>query len=104
MDVFHGACPDTGTQRMDIGKSQAKAYLASIFIDAKLATSMDPGRYRLGGVSYVTVGVVQIRVPIAEDYFLPMAVNVIDLNLPLLMGLDILDLYRMYVNSVTDHL
>ena len=85
MEVFHGACLDTGAQRTVIGKSQAKAYMASIGRDAKLATSKDPGRYRLGGGSYVTIGVVHIRVPIAEDYFLPLAVNVIDLNVPFLI-------------------
>ena len=104
MYVFHGACPDTGAQRTVTGKSQAKAYLASNRRDAKRATSKGPGRYRLGGGSYVTIGIVHIRVPIAEDYFLPVAMNVINLKVPFLMGLDILDLYHMWVNDVTNHL
>jgi len=104
VDVFHGACLDTGAQRTVIGNSQAKAYLASICRDAKLATSKDLGRYRLGGGSYVTIGIVHIRVPIAEDFFLPLTVNSMDLNLPFLMGLDILDVYRMYFNNMTNHL
>jgi len=104
VDVFHGACLDTGAQRTVIGNSQAKAYLASIGRDAKLATSKDLGRYRLGGGSYVTIGIVHIRVPIAEDFFLPLTVNSMDLNLPFLMGLDILDVYRMYFNNMTNHL
>jgi len=102
--VLHGACLDTGAQRTIPGKSQAKAYLASNSRDANLATSKGPGRYRLGGGSYVTIGIVHIRVPIAEDYFLPVAMNVINLKVPLLMGLDILDLYHMWVNDVTNHL
>ena len=47
--MFHGACRDTGAQRTVIAKSQAKAHMAFIGRDAKLATSKDPGCYRLGG-------------------------------------------------------
>ena len=101
---FQGACLDTGAQRTVIGKPQAEAYLASIGKDIGLDKAKDPRRFRLGGSDYDTIGAVSIRLPVANDYFLPLIVNVIVLNVPFLLGLDTLDLHRMYVNNVTNRL
>jgi len=43
-------------------------------------------------------------VPITAELIIIMAVDVIILNVPFLLGLDTLDRYKMYVNTVTDEL
>ena len=103
-EKFLGACLDAGAQHTVIGKPQAEAYMASIGQEADLETAKELRSYRLGGCSFDTLGAVSIRLPIAEDYFLPLFVKVIALNVPFLLGLDIMDRYRMYVNNVTNHL
>ena len=103
-EKFQGAFLDTGAQHTVIGKPQAEAYMASIGQEADLETAKELRSHRLGGCSFDTLGAVSIRLPIAKDYFLPLFVNVIALNVPFLLGLDIMDRYCMYVNNVTNHL
>lgn len=103
-EEFHGACLDTGAERTVIVKAQAEAYIASIDKRVALRAPKVSRRYRIGGYDFVTVGEVHIRVPVAKDFFIPLEVKVIDLNVPLLLGVDTLDLYRMYVNNVTNRL
>ena len=103
-EKFQGACLDTGAQHTVIGKPQAEAYRASIRQEADLETEKELRSYRLCGCTFDTLGAVSIRLPIAEDYFVPLFVNVIAWNVPFLLGLDIMDRYRMYVNKVTNHL
>jgi len=103
-EEFQGACLDTGAQRTVIGRPQAGAYLASIRKNIRLDKAKDPRRFRLRGSDYDTIGAVSIRLPVANDYFLLLVVNVIALNVPFLLGLYTLDLHRMYVNNVTNRL
>ncbi|OSX76497.1 hypothetical protein BU14_0188s0015 [Porphyra umbilicalis] len=60
--------------------------------------------YQFGGGKHDTVGCLDIRVPITAEFIIIMAVDVIKLNVPFLLGLDTLDRYKMYVNNVTDEL
>jgi len=78
--------------------------LASIGKDIRPDKAKDPRRSRLRGSDYDTIGAVSIRLPDADDYFLPLIVNVMALNVPFLLGLDTFDLHRMYVNNVTNRL
>jgi len=98
------ACFDTGAQHMVIGKPQAEAYRALIGQEADLETAKELRSYLPGGCTLDTLGAFSIRVPKAEDFFLPLFVSVIAFNVPFLLGLGIMDRYRMYVNSVTNHL
>jgi len=94
-EEFQGACLATGAQRTVIGKPQAEAYLALIGKDIRPDKAKDPRRSRLGGSDYDTIGAVSIRLPDADDYFLPLIVNVMALNVPFLLGLDTFDLHRI---------
>jgi len=96
-EKFQGACLDTGAQHTVIGKPQAEAYRASIGKEADLETAKEMRSYRLGGCAFDTLGAVSIRLPIAEGCFFPLFVNVIALNVPFLLGLDIMDRSLMYV-------
>ena len=60
--------------------------------------------YQFGGGKHDTVGCLDIRGPITAELIIIMAVDVIKLNVPFLLGLDTLDRYKMYLNNVTDEL
>ncbi|OSX76963.1 hypothetical protein BU14_0166s0003 [Porphyra umbilicalis] len=60
--------------------------------------------YQFGGGKHDTVGCLDIRGPITAELIIIMAVDVIKLNVPFLLGLDTLDRYKMYFNNVTDEL
>jgi len=61
-------------------------------------------KYLFGGVLTLSTGAIDMRVPLAADLYAAMRVNVVDLNVPLLFGLDALDAYALYVNSVENTL
>jgi len=60
--------------------------------------------YQFGGGKNDRVGCLAIRVPITAELIIIMAVDVIMLNVPFLLGLDTIDRYKMYVKKVTDEL
>jgi len=45
-----------------------------------------------------------MHVPLSQAYYLPLSIGVIPLNVPLLIGLYVLDRYGLYVNNVEDRL
>lgn len=57
-----------------------------------------------GGSNHQSLGVLRIRVPMADDIFLPMDADVVVVNVPVLFGLDALDVNKMYVNNVSNEL
>jgi len=61
-------------------------------------------KYLFGGVLTPSIGTVDMRVPLAADLYAAMRVNVVELNVPLLFGLDALDAYALYINSVENTL
>jgi len=101
-EKFQGAYLGTGAQHTFIGKPQAEMYMAPICKEAELETVKELTRHRLGGCTFDTLGAVSICLPIAEAYFFPPFVNFTALILPFLLGLDIIDQYRLYVNNLTD--
>jgi len=101
---FLGACLDTGAQRTVIGMQQAEAYIKFTGGTGTIKKVGPKTVYKFGGGKHDTVGCLDIRVPITAEFIIIMAVDVIKLNVPLLLGLDTLDWYKMYVNNVTDEL
>lgn len=102
-NVFLGACLDTGAERTVIGRRQAAAYAHFAGKELHLAEPKNAA-FRFGGSDYPSLGVLSIRVPLAGDLFLPMDVDVVDVSVPFLFGLDALDANEMYVNTVTNEL
>jgi len=56
--------------------------------------------FTFGGQRKVSLGIIEIRIPAREGCFLPVAVDVVDLNIPLLLGLDALDAHKLVVDTV----
>ncbi len=102
-NVFLGACLDTGAERTVIGRQQAAAYARFAGNELHL-TEPKNAAFRFGGSDYPSRGVLRICVPLADDLFLPMDVDVVDVNIPFLFGLDALDANEMYVNNVANKL
>lgn len=100
VEDFQGACVDTGAQRTVIGKQQAYAYLKWAGLQRRLEQDKTPEVYRFGGSRHASIGTLTIRIPLADDYFLELTVDVVDVNVPLLFGLDTLDKFHMYANTV----
>ncbi|CDF33317.1 unnamed protein product [Chondrus crispus] len=94
---FLGACIDTGAQRSVIGKPQAEAYYIFMGIPFCLEQSGHPRVYKFGAHRYKGLGSVFIRIPVDSNQFIFTEVQVVDLDVPLLLGLEFLDQYGMKV-------
>lgn len=100
---FEGACLDTGATRTVIGEGQACAY-ARLTGGTGAIDPARPTRFLFGGVVTPSLGTVNVRVPIATELYAPLRVHVVALDIPLLIGLDSLEMLRLYVNNVKDRL
>lgn len=96
---FHGACLDTGAQRSVIGKSQPLAYYRFMGIPLVLSDSK-PKVYKFGSHRKVSVGKAKFRIPYADSRHMHVELDIIDIDIPLLLGLDILDKFKLVADSV----
>lgn len=96
---FHGACLDTGAQRSVVGRNQAVAYYRFMGLPLVLSGS-SPNVYRFGSQKRVSVGKAKFRVPYAEGRHMHMELDVVDIDIPLLIGLDMLDKFKLVVDNV----
>ncbi len=93
---------DTGAQTTVIGYKQARAYCR--FMGVKFKLKRSDKRYLFGDDKQNSMGKITIRIPLVDDKVIQIEVDVVQANVPLLIGLDILDKYQMYVNTVTNNL
>lgn len=103
-ELFHGACLDTGAQRSVIGMHQAEAYVVKHGTTKQLKQTKDKVVFRFGGGRHPTVRTLEMRLPVTQDFFIPLTVGVIALNVSMLLGLEKMDEHRMYFNNATNHL
>lgn len=96
--VFEGACIDTGAQRCVIGKPQATAYTLQHRVQLKL----NPSRtvFRFGDGEFSSLGTMPIRLPTPDGSTINMRADVVRADIPLLLGLDLLDKERLMPNNV----
>ncbi len=99
---FQGACVDTGAQQIAIGQIQAKSYCRRHNFKFKLHPPAT--RFRFGDGSYPSLGSTEIRIPIRNGSFLSMQLAVVSADVPMLLGLDVLDSERLVANNVTNEL
>ena len=64
----------------------------------RLKRQSNPRVYKFGESRYKVLGSMYIRIPITESHFIFTEVEVADLNVPLLLGIDFLELYGMKVD------
>ena len=97
-EKFKGACLDSGAQQSVIGKTQAKAYCTLTGTKMKLRPSMKA--FRFGDGVFNSLGTIHIRIPTPDGSFLFLDIDVVQANVPMLVGLDILDRYYLVPDNV----
>lgn len=84
----HGTCIDFGAKRTVIGLKQAKAYC--IKHGERSIPNQSKRTYRFGNVQHSSVGTIKIEIPIMEAHVIDKAAGIVDIQLPLLLGITIL--------------
>lgn len=94
---------DIGATRTVIGSQQAVAY--SRLADVPLSACTDkPANFLFKGVVTPSVSQVTTRVPHSPKHLANMRVDVVDVAIPFLFGLDALDRLGLYVNNIENRL
>ncbi|CDF36991.1 unnamed protein product [Chondrus crispus] len=99
---FCGACLDTGAEKSVIGYAQAKAYCKTFGTPMHLQPS--PFFYKFGDGIRSSLGTMEIRLPFAPGYFVPLSVDVVSADIPLLIALDTLDSHKLLADNVKNSL
>jgi transposase InsO family protein len=99
--TWNGACLDTGAQKTVIGFSQAKAYCR--FVGTKFKLKENKNIYRFGVDRQESMGSFSIRLPTPVSIIF-LEVDVVRANVPLLIGLDVLDAYGLTADTVKNSL
>lgn len=99
---FHGACIDPGAETSDIGCLLADAYARFCGHTPRVCTPR--GRQFCFGNKrpFPCVETLATHVPLYDDLTLPLDMDVIDLIVPLLIGLETLDPSKLYLNNGTN--
>ena len=96
---YLGACLSSGATVSLISYEQAEGYCE--MLEIPLSINPRKGRtFKLGSLMEPSIGTTKIRVPYREGLFMDLDLDVVDINFPLLLGLDKLDQYKCYVNNV----
>lgn len=99
---FLGACIDTGAQKSVIGKQQALAYFRFIGEEFRPSMPRHELKFKFGNRSHIGLGRVDIWIPINETHVICPNIEVVDVDVPLLLGLDFLDEYNMTVDAANN--
>lgn len=96
--VFEGECVDTGAQKSFCGLAQARVYCLARNKPFYLTPS--PYSFKFGDGVRTSVGRMEVRMRVREGFYLPFQIDVVDADVPLLIGLDLLDLHQLIVDKV----
>lgn len=86
-----------------IGRRQADAYVRLSGVPV-VSPAQLPRMYSFGGTITPGVGTIDMRVPIAQQLYVPLRVDVVDIDIPFLLGLSTLYATGVYVNNVDNKL
>lgn len=102
---FQGGCLDIGASRSLIGRRQAEAYHGLIGLPLVLIPNSEgQSIFKFGSDRQRSIGKCCMRIPYANYYAINMKVDVVNVDIPLLIGLDVLDKYYLYCNNVRNEL
>ena len=99
---FLGACIDNGAQRTVCGLKQARAYCSQARIPLRLRRS--PFAFKFGNSICDSMGCMEFRIPLPNAGYLPVQADIVDADVPLLMGLDYLDKERLLADNLRNKL
>lgn len=98
-EKFEGACIDSAAQRTVIGLEQAKLYCEQYGGVLDVSKSEGSASFRFGVHRHRSLGSVEIRIPIFGAHFIQLRVDVVNINIPFLLGLDIMTRYGMILDA-----
>ena len=101
---FRGAFVDTGAQKSVIGKPQAQAYCKEARIPFKPKPRHGRRLYKFGDRKFEGMGLLEIRIPVTDDFFLSFDVEVVNVDVPLLIGLEFLDTFKVSIDLANDRM
>ena len=99
---FQGACGDTGSQGTLIGLRQAKAYCR--LVGQRLKLSRSQIRFKFGDGCRNSLGRMELRLPTPNGGYIPIHTDVVDSDIPLLLGLEFLRQELLLLNYLTNEL
>lgn len=99
---FQGACIDTGAQNTVIGRRQALAICQSQ--GTKLKLSKSSTTFRFGNGRHNSLGILKIRIPTKDGGFIDIDADVVQPDVPLLIGIDILNREQLVPDNVNNRL
>ena len=97
-NTFEGACLDTGAQKAVVGRSQANAYCRMLGKGLNMLAEKSPKIFRFGTQAMESLGTLYFRIPVNDDFFVSFMASVVDINVPLLLGLDVMSEYKLVVD------
>jgi len=101
---FEGACLDTGAGKSVIGRQQAIAYFKFLGKPYAVSRKSSSKEFTFGNQKERSLGYFMVRMPVTSAYFISFRVDVVNVNVPLLMGLDSLDMFKTVVDTVDNFL
>ena len=103
-ESFQGACIDTGAQLSVVGLSQAKAYFNYVSNRFEMKKPQFKKSFTFGDHKERSIGRIDVLIPISSGDYLAFEADVVNLNIPLLMGLEILDRCKLVIDVCKNEL
>jgi hypothetical protein len=97
---FDGGVVDTGAKNSVMGLVQARRYCRLLGVPFRLAPTSNV--FRFGTHVHRSMGRLAVLVPLPMSYYAATAIDVVDSDVPLIIGLDYLDGTQMYDDNVDD--
>lgn len=101
-ETLRRICLDTGAQKSVVGKNQAKAYCEMAGIKFKSKPSNT--RFKFGDGIFASIGSIPIRIPKPNGGFIPVEIDAIRANVPMLIGLEVMDKHKLVADNVDNKL
>jgi hypothetical protein len=96
---FDGACLDCGAQRSVVGMAQANAYAS--LSGKNLDLHARSFRFKFANAVLPSIVTIKYLLPNPKGY-IPITLDIVDGDVPLLVGLDVLDRHRLVPNNSND--
>jgi hypothetical protein len=89
---------DSGAQTSVVGLAQAKAYCR--YRGVRFKTKASEKAFRFWTQRQKSLGDLLVRIPLADGSFVPFEMGVVKDDIPMLVGLDVLDRYALTIDNV----
>lgn len=99
-ETFEGACVDSGAQLTCIGARQARRYC--MLMNITYETSDQELVFKFGDARHCSLGTMPIQIPVSDYGFIEIDAHIVDVDVPLLLGLDTMTKLEMILDFAKD--